>query len=184
MNVKTLCLGILHFGDATGYEINKKASEGEFSHFIEASYGSIYPALMRLTEDGLVTWREEHQPGKPARKIYSITVAGSAALIAALGEQPRPDVFKSEFLFLSLFVDLIGETHLQRAIDMRMELHRTEIARLKEAAGRCQERGSQFAIGYGIALGEAAIAYLANARSHLNSDPVAGAERPSPAISA
>ena len=41
MNVKTLCLGFLSTREATGYEIKKEFEEGFFSHFIEASYGSI-----------------------------------------------------------------------------------------------------------------------------------------------
>ena len=50
MNVRTLCLGVLQFGEATGYEIKKIVEEGMFNHFIEASYGSIYPALTRQYE--------------------------------------------------------------------------------------------------------------------------------------
>ena len=52
MNIRTLCLGILSRGDATGYEIKKMAEEGLFSHFVEASFGSIYPALTRMTDEG------------------------------------------------------------------------------------------------------------------------------------
>jgi PadR family transcriptional regulator AphA len=44
MNVRTLCLGILAQHDASGYEIKKAVEEGLFAHFIDASYGSIYPA--------------------------------------------------------------------------------------------------------------------------------------------
>ena len=53
MNVRTLCLGVLSFGEATGYEIKKEIEEGPFSHFIEASFGSIYPALTQLLGEGL-----------------------------------------------------------------------------------------------------------------------------------
>ena len=73
MNVRTLCLAVLQFGDATGYEIKKMVEDGMFNHFIEASYGSIYPALTRMSDDGLVTCRTEAQSGKPDKKIYSIT---------------------------------------------------------------------------------------------------------------
>ena len=48
MNVRTLCLGILSVGEASGYEIKKDIEEGMFSHFIDASFGSIYPALTQL----------------------------------------------------------------------------------------------------------------------------------------
>ncbi len=68
MNVRTLCLSVLYQGEATGYDIRRQCSEGKFSYFVEASYGSIYPALAKLEEDGLVTSRLEQQDGKPARK--------------------------------------------------------------------------------------------------------------------
>ena len=76
MNVRTLCLAILYFGDATGYEIRKLSTEGKYSYFVEASYGAIYPALAKLEKDGLVTCRIEAVEGKPSRKVYSITDAG------------------------------------------------------------------------------------------------------------
>lgn len=160
MNSRTLCLGILHFAEATGYEINKLASDGNFSHFIEASYGSIYPALTRLTNEGLVTWREEQSPGNPTRKIYAITDAGRAALQDALSEAPKPDVFKSEFLFLNLFSDVLPAAHLKRAKHDRIEALKAEHDRLEEARNTCEHPGSQFAIGYGLALTRAAIEFL------------------------
>jgi PadR family transcriptional regulator AphA len=54
MNVRTLCLGFLSTGEASGYEIKKGIEDGMFSHFIDASFGSIYPALTQLTAEGLL----------------------------------------------------------------------------------------------------------------------------------
>ncbi|MEE8545632.1 MAG: PadR family transcriptional regulator, partial [Alphaproteobacteria bacterium] len=51
MDVRTLCLGVLSEGGASGYEIKKKL-EQTYRHFFQASFGSIYPALSRMTEDG------------------------------------------------------------------------------------------------------------------------------------
>ena len=90
MSVRSLCLAILSFGDATGYEIRKESTDGRFSYFDDASFGSIYPALARLESEGLVTVREEPQAGKPARKVYSITEAGHAELIDYLCEPQAP----------------------------------------------------------------------------------------------
>lgn len=160
MNSRTLCLGILHFEEATGYEINKMASEGNFSHFIEASYGSIYPALTKLTNEGCVTWREEQIPGNPPRKVYAITDTGRAVLREALMETPRWDVFKSEFLFLNLFSEIVPTQHLEKTKLTRIEELRAELDRLEEAKSTCDHPGSQFAIGYGLALTQAAIGYL------------------------
>ncbi len=95
MNVRTLCLAILHFSEATGYEIKKMSTEEHFSFFVDASFGSIYPALSRLQDDGCVTVREEFESGKPSRKVYSITDKGREELHESLRVLPRRDSFKS-----------------------------------------------------------------------------------------
>lgn len=47
--------------------------------------GTLYPLLMRLTDDGLLEseWRPSLRPGLPARHAYRITPAGLAAAHAA-----------------------------------------------------------------------------------------------------
>jgi PadR family transcriptional regulator, regulatory protein PadR len=44
------------------------------------SSGTLYPLLMRMTDQGLVEaeWREPTQPGRPARHAYRLTAAGLA----------------------------------------------------------------------------------------------------------
>ena len=44
------------------------------------SSGTLYPLLMRMTEQGLVEaeWREPAQRGRPARHAYRLTAAGFA----------------------------------------------------------------------------------------------------------
>ncbi|MEL6289788.1 MAG: PadR family transcriptional regulator [Pseudomonadota bacterium] len=180
LNIRTLCLGILHFGEATGYEINKLASDGNFSHFIEASYGSIYPALTRLTNDGLVTWREEKQAGNPPRKVYAITQAGRAELHASLLETPRDDVFKSEFLFLHLFSGFLSREHLQRLTEKRIADLEAERDRMLHARCDCGHPASKFALGYGIALNSAGIDYLKSTPLPEASPALADGDQPTP----
>ena len=67
MNVRTLRLGVLSLGDAAGYEI-KKTLERRFSHFYDASFGSIYPALTALTGVDLVSCTPERQARRPGKK--------------------------------------------------------------------------------------------------------------------
>ena len=47
---------------------------------IGLSSGTLYPLLIRLTEQGLVEaqWGEPAQPGRPARHSYRLTTAGRA----------------------------------------------------------------------------------------------------------
>lgn len=56
--------------------------------------GTVYPALRRLEKAGLVDskWEQEvtaHKDQRPARKYYSLTGAGKAALAEAVGRYRR-----------------------------------------------------------------------------------------------
>lgn len=167
MNVRTLCLGILHFGDATGYEIRKMAQEGRFGHFIEASYGSIYPALLRLEEDGLVVSRKESHDGRPDRKVYSLNDAGRAELVTALYKDPRDDVIKSEFLFVMMCAELVSKDQVARLIDRRLESFDEKIAHLKDVRKTCDHTGSRFVVGFGLTMYSALRDYVAENRTML-----------------
>ena len=117
MDVKTLCLGVLTLGDASGYEIRKQFEEGPFAHFFQASYGSIYPSLGRLLDEGLVSVTEHAQDGKPDKKVYNLTPAGRARFTEALGDLPAPDSFRSEFLVYLFFAELMPEGQLETVFD-------------------------------------------------------------------
>ena len=120
MNVRTICLAILYDGEATGYEIRKLSVEGEYSYFVDASFGSIYPALAWLEAESLVTSRVEHQDGKPAKKIYSITAAGRTAFIASLFEDLGEDEFRSEFLLFARFASELPASLVEARLDQRL----------------------------------------------------------------
>lgn len=161
MNVRTLCLGILSNGEATGYEIKKLSQEGPFSYFVDVSFGSIYPSLERMTAEGLVECREEQQSGRPDRKVYSITAAGRTALIDALRQAPAPDKLKSEFLFKMVFAALLETESVADLVRQRQAAHEQEIAKLSEAMAHCKRAEKQFVIGFGLAVHKAARDYLA-----------------------
>lgn len=169
MNVRTLCLAILYFGDSTGYEIKKLSMEGKYSHFVDASFGSIYPALSRLEKDGMVTCREENQHGKPPRKIYSITDAGRDEFVGALFEKPNPDIFRSEFLLIAMCADLVGPEKIRAAIDHRLVQLEEEIANISRALEGAESPGTRWVCGYGLACMRASIEHLQKHRGELES---------------
>jgi DNA-binding PadR family transcriptional regulator len=80
MDVATLCLAVLAHGPASGYEIKKELEDGAYSHFFRASFGSIYPALARLAQEGFVTGREQEQAKRPDKKVYRLTPGGKREL--------------------------------------------------------------------------------------------------------
>ncbi|NBN62636.1 PadR family transcriptional regulator [Microvirga tunisiensis] len=167
MSVRRLCLAILNFGDATGYEIRKASTEGEFSYFEEASFGSIYPTLARLEAEGLVTVRLDPQDGKPARKVYSLTQAGRQELKSLLSEPLAKDTFRSPFLLVAMCADLVGGAVVRRAIDRHMDQIRTEIAQLKEMTADCDHPATLWTIKCGITCMEQNLAYLEGNRAAL-----------------
>lgn len=167
MNVRTLCLAILYFGDATGYEIRKLSTEGKYSYFVEASYGAIYPALAKLEQDGLVTCRDEVTAGKPARKVYSITEKGREEFVGSLADIPAPDLFRSEFLLIAMCSDILPKAVVRRAIDTRRLQLQAELDHLREVSKNSQHAGSKWAADYGASCLSSSLEYLEDNRQEL-----------------
>lgn len=165
LDVRTMCLGALSQAKASGYELQKTFKEGPVAHFLEASYGSIYPALTRLTEEGLVTCSEQAQEGRPDKKVYSITPAGRDALEEALNALPAEDKFRSEFLFFMSFSDLMDTAQVTRLIDDRIDTVRSRQALLAETNQDNTTAGQEFVLGYGRAMLEASLKFLQENRS-------------------
>lgn len=163
MHVTTLCLGALFLGKATGYEINKMFEDGPFSHFLDASYGSIYPALTRLTEEGHVTCEAAPQDGRPDKKIYSLTEKGRRRFRDALQAPFAADKFRSEFLFVALYAHLLPRAYVRDIVDARLGELRRE-AEVLSNSGRSDMPGMEFARRYGQAVLAASIDYLENNR--------------------
>ncbi len=174
MDVRTICLGILTRGDATGYEIKNLFQEDGYQHFVEASFGSIYPALNRLTEEGLVSVREEAQEKRPDRKVYSITPAGRSAFIASLLKPLPEDRHRSPFVFAMLFLDLLPQARVAALIDAYMGQVGSKLAQLNESNTRPKTPGEEFANGFGRAIYKAMLQFLEDQRAKLpTAEPVA-----------
>ncbi len=119
MDVKTVCLGMLTDGEASGYDL-KKHFESSFGHFFAAGYGSIYPALASLAEKELVSCKCIPQDGKPDRKVYRITEAGREKLLAEL-DTPNPShKVRSEFLATMCFAHLMRSEQVEAVLENRI----------------------------------------------------------------
>jgi DNA-binding PadR family transcriptional regulator len=160
MDIRTLCLGILTLGEASGYEI-KQAFEEHFSRFYEASFGSIYPALAKLTDDGMVTCTEQPQDRRPDKKVYRITASGRLEFIDELMKPPGRDRLRSEFIATLMFADLLPTRHLAELLDERIHDCRDAVAewRAREAKGKLTP-GQRFVLGYAIAMHESMARYI------------------------
>lgn len=164
MDVRTVCLGVLTFGDASGYEIRKLFEEGPFSHFYQAGFGSIYPALNQALADGLVTCRAETQEGRPDKKIYSLTPAGRTYLRDRLNEWPARDRIRSEFLVTLFFAGMVEDDHLAAVYDSFLEQFRGVADKLHGLGVEGVPAGRALVRGLGITVYQAMVAYLEDNR--------------------
>jgi DNA-binding PadR family transcriptional regulator len=177
MDVKTVCLGMLTDGPASGYDL-KKQFESTFSHFFAAGYGSIYPALSSLAEQGLVSCEEIPQEGKPDRKVYEITEQGWAFLREALRDPAPCHKIRSEFLATMCFAHLMQPEDIEAVLDNRL----SDIAayqamfRELESEGLCDwPNGQKFVLGFGKAVAGAMKQYISENRHLLAESPAAKA---------
>lgn len=176
MDVRSICLGILSRGEATGYEIKKLFEDDGYSHFVEASFGSIYPALNQLTREGLVEVREEAQAKRPDRKIYSITPAGRSQFLATLMKPLPEDRHRSPFLFAMLFSHLLPRERVSAMLDAYIGQKEQELAQLTKHDPASLMPGERFVNGLGHALYVEMLDYLRRHRSEIEQSARVAAE--------
>jgi PadR family transcriptional regulator AphA len=175
MDVRTICLGILTRGPATGYEIKKLFEDDGYQHFVEASFGSIYPALNRLTEEGLVSVREEAQEKRPDRKVYSITTAGRNAFLGALLKPLPEDRHRSPFAFAMLFSHLLPPPRVASMVDAYIAQIEGKLAQIDEHS-EPQSEGERFVLGMGKTIYRAMIEHLRAHRAGIENQQPQAAE--------
>lgn len=168
MDVKTLCLGVLSMGEASGYEI-KKVFEESFSHFYVAGFGSIYPALAALTREGYVTCSNIEQEKRPAKKVYRLTDAGLQTFRKALADTYPSHRVRSDFMVQAAFAHLLTPQKLEQVLDTRL----ADIAQQLTVIDECvDERGNvgegvAFAAGFARAVLQAGKDYIEAHRTEL-----------------
>jgi DNA-binding PadR family transcriptional regulator len=169
MDVKTLCLGVLSMGDASGYEI-KKFFENSFSHFYVAGFGSIYPALAGLTREGLVTCSEFEQEKRPAKKVYHLTEAGLETFQRTLADTYPSHRVRSDFMVMLAFSHLLTHKQVvevlrQRVDDIDESL--THIDNYLDQTEGVQPAGAAFTAGFARAVLQAGKDYIVRHRESL-----------------
>tara|TARA_R110002072_G_scaffold48228_1_gene131801 strand:- start:198 stop:743 length:546 start_codon:yes stop_codon:yes gene_type:complete len=179
MDAKTVCLAVLSQGEASGYEIRKSVEEGPFGHIQDIGFSSIYPALSRLRDDGLVSVTELAQEGRPDKKIYRLTSDGRLSLLNALQDPTESDRVRSDFLFRMLFADILPPSVINSMIDARVEEIQASLTRIQaRASGGYESAGEEFVNGFAAAVQRAMADYIEDNRHQL----VAAALTPARAV--
>ncbi len=98
-------LGMLHYGDMTGYEIRKRLNEA-IGYFWQEASASVYPALKSLVAEGLIEAQREVPESGPVRIRYRISEAGRSSFAEWIRQAPAPTAMRNEFALKLFFGNL------------------------------------------------------------------------------
>lgn len=128
-------LGLLSFGERSGYDLLKLANESIASFFKVPAKSQVYAELRRLTAMRYASEQEVVQRGRPNKRVYRITPEGEAALREWL-ETSDPQPFGAVFLLQLLFGRYMApDTAVARVEAMRREAE-DELDRLRGSERR------------------------------------------------
>jgi DNA-binding PadR family transcriptional regulator len=130
MDVKTILLGFLFEKSLSGYDLKKRFSLS-FAFFSGLSYGSIYPALKKMEQEGLITMKLEIQESAPNRKVYTITEAGKQSFLNSLKSPFGLERYKNALLMRMFFF-----AHLSKK--ERLETADEYLNQIKSVAGELE----------------------------------------------
>lgn len=165
LDVRMLCLAALMGRSASGYDIKKELERGSATGLIDASFGSIYPALARLADEGFVAVSSEGT-GARDRKVYAMTEEGRAHFLKTLAGPLPDEKYRSPFLFAMLFADDLPRSRVTAMIDQQIVFWEEKIAAIDELTpARSTCAGEAFVNGIGIATLQAGVDYLKRHRA-------------------
>jgi len=118
MSLRHGLLGLINYEPMTGYQLTKEF-EQSLGFFWHTNFQQIYKALDTMENDGWLVSKRVMQAEKPNKRIYSITPAGKAELLAWLSS-PEPDIKKfmqSKNVFL-MRLAFMGETTDEQGLSL------------------------------------------------------------------
>jgi len=162
VSIRHLILGLLSQQPMSGYDIKRFLKS--LSWLVDSpSFGSIYPTLRALQEDGLVTMEEVLRQGKQPRKIHTITEAGRQALREWVDQPSSPDVSLKTFLMRLILAGSFSHTglivHLQQRRS-QIGVHYATLKQIMETLDEMADSGQRLTFDYGLALATVELAWL------------------------
>jgi PadR family transcriptional regulator AphA len=94
----------------SGYDLTQWFTQVA-AHYWAASHSSIYPTLAALERDGLIVHQTEPSRLGPVRKVYSLTAAGTSALLEWIDAPTSPIEVRDEQLVKALCYGLLPPGH-------------------------------------------------------------------------
>jgi DNA-binding PadR family transcriptional regulator len=115
--MRNTLLALLAEGAAHGYEIKQGIEQLFGDAMPPINIGQIYTTLGRLERDGLVASAHVAQAGRPDKRVYELTDAGSAEIRRWLEEPVKEPRLKDEFFTKLILARLPGVAALNGGTD-------------------------------------------------------------------
>src|ERR1051326_3323093 len=152
-------LGLLSYGEHSGYEI-KKAAEASVGYLWSPAKSHIYAVLPRLVSGGFATARRVAQQRRPDKQVYRITKAGREAFEEWLEEpvEERPGA-ESTFLLKLFFGAKMRPEAVVAHVERKLAQAEEELAEYREIERRIRDVEESYfgytTLRWGIAQAEA-----------------------------
>jgi DNA-binding PadR family transcriptional regulator len=139
------------------------------------SFGSLYPALRALQQDGLVTLDHSARQHGPPKKIYAITQTGREVLQSWVDRPMAPEPSLKTFTQRLILADSLSQTGLISLLHQQRAQVAANLAALEEvvttgdpAAGL----GQRLTLEYGLTVARAELAWLDSMLNRLSGEPL------------
>ena len=145
MLAQYVILGLLKERPMHGYEIKQR-----FEHisglFWKVSYGSLYPALRKLSEEGYIVQQQAHEDNV-GRKVFHLTEAGGDALLSWLREAGSNVGVnrnnRNEFMLRLTFFTYVPKTEAESLICTRLKSVNCKLDELAIKITEIRQRNEQ-----------------------------------------
>ena len=147
-----LLLGLLATQRQHGYQINEFI-ERNLARVSNMRKATAYALLSRLEDDELVETTTEQQGNRPARRVYAITPAGEARMLAMLKSiLAEPLIVEPPGDIALMFIDHLDRATARQAIQQRLVTLEQEIEALEAAPPHEVGLGVDLALSRRLAL--------------------------------
>lgn len=141
LQAKYVILGLLYKGPKSGYDM-KKQFEKYFTFFFDASYGSVYPTLNKLTQEGHIVKNVVVQQEKPNRHEYEITRTGKELFEEYLHSPLLEDSIRSDLCVRLFFGELAEKELVLKWMEERIQRNQKVIEELQQEYERIKSKMS------------------------------------------
>lgn len=133
MTTRLMVLGLLSEKPMSGYEMLQVMQMSQADRWAGILTGSVYHALKKMEQEGLVALDAVEQTGHRSKATYRLTEQGRAELLRLLGEALTvPSVAYPTDLYAAMsFLHLLPQQDVLDAIDRQIRLVEESLAGMK-----------------------------------------------------